>query len=74
MTALHWRYGTTLKAIKKQCKHGEWLNALVTIGEVDRQGKANRRRAREYIRYTQVFSTEAEAGKKTVAEANKLVC
>ena len=72
-TALHWRYGKTLKAIRKQCGHGEWLAALVTIGEVDRQGKANRRRAREYVRYTEVFATEADAGKKTVAQANKLI-
>jgi hypothetical protein len=73
LTALHWRYGMRLKAIKKQCKHGEWLKKLVMIGEVDRHGKANRRRAREYIRYTQVFTTEANAGKKTVDQANKLI-
>jgi hypothetical protein len=61
-TSLHWRYGQVLIAIHQQCKHGQWLKLIKTIGE-------KQQRADEAIVIAKKFPTEAAASKVTVKQA-----
>ena len=73
LTGAKWRYGQKLRQLRAACKHGEWDDALVAIGEVTKKGGPNYQRADEAIKIHEHYATEEEAGKIPVRIAVKQI-
>ena len=73
LTAAKWRYGLILRQLRAACKHGQWDDALLAIGEVTKKGGPNYQRVDEAIKIHEHYATEEEAGKIPVKIAVKQI-